>query len=101
MHSVIPMTLGTKGHAKVFCMCRRILRKLLRECRHFESSTKDGIWAGEMAQWGESLVGKPEDLSSIPGNYVVKGENRFLQVVCMHAHIHTQINMFFKKRWHT
>lgn len=46
---------------------------------------KDSIWAGEMAQWVEAFVDKPEDLSSMPGNHAVKGENQLLQVVFIHT----------------
>ena len=33
-------------------------------------------WAGEMAQWIKVLAAKPVDLSLIPGNLIVKGENQ-------------------------
>lgn len=36
---------------------------------------KDLLWAGKMAEWVKVLGAKPNDLSSIPGLYMVGGED--------------------------
>lgn len=35
----------------------------------------------KMAQWVKVFAAKPEDLSSIPGTYMIKGENLLPKVV--------------------
>lgn len=39
---------------------------------------KNNSGAGEMAQQVKGLATKPDDLSSVPGAYMVEGENQFL-----------------------
>lgn len=44
-----------------------------------------------MARLVKLLATKPEDLSSIPRDHIVKGEARLLQNYPLHTHLHTHV----------
>lgn len=44
-------------------------------------TTCGSIGAGRIAKWLNVLAAKPDDLSSVLGTHMVKGENQFPQIV--------------------
>lgn len=47
----------------------------LRSAWNQEALNQETEQAGEMAQWSKLPAAKPGDLSSVPGNLILKGEN--------------------------
>lgn len=116
----------------VICCCRVLYKHLI--CRIFDKKPQMGlslqvenhcsnefylnkittygsIGAGRIAKWLNVLAAKPDDLSSVLGTHMVKGENQFPQIVfwlpparsslymctsapvCTCTHTHAQINV--------